>query len=117
MINKSTILRAFFVLTIASVCLFISCKKDKLKVTQDKEFLEVNFKFDPSFPFNSGWQLALKPNGVADIIPGGDIIWRGRYKINGSLLTVKADNETYKFDIINQNEIKEKSSGTILRTK
>lgn len=104
-------------LIISTFFLISACKKDQLTVKQEKEFLQVGFKYDPSFPFNSGWQLTLKPDGIADVLPGGDIIYRGTYKINGSLLTVKVDNETYKFDIINQNEIKEKSSGTILRTK
>lgn len=117
MIIKSNILKTYLAIIFTSIILLSACKKDKLTVNQEKRFLQENFNFDPSFPFNAGWQLTLMPDGVADVIPGGDIIYRGTYKISGSLLTFKSDDVSYKFDIINQKKIKEKSSGTILLLK
>lgn len=115
--QQSAKIRAFIAVLIASILLFSACKKDQLTVNQEKIFLQVDFKATNSSPYNSGWQVTLKPDGVADIIPSGDIIWRGTYEINGSSLTVKTDNQTYQFRIISETEIKEKNSGVVLRLK
>ncbi|WP_316806713.1 hypothetical protein [Pedobacter agri] len=92
-----------------------ACKKDQLTIDQEKRFSEVDFKFDPSFPFNGGWGLTLKPDGVAEVIPGGDIYYRGTYKISGKNITVSTDQTKFKFEILSDTEIKEKQYGTRLR--
>ncbi|RDC55629.1 hypothetical protein DU508_15230 [Pedobacter chinensis] len=109
-----------FILPVFIIALTIflnACKKDQLKVDQEKVFLEADFKFDSSFPYNGGWQVTLKPNGKADILPGGDIVWGGTYKISGKNLTIKSDNKTFKFEILSETEIKEKEYGVLLRLK
>ncbi|MFD0941026.1 hypothetical protein [Pedobacter boryungensis] len=112
--QKLTVIRTFIALFIISIFLLSSCKKDQLIVDQEKVFIQVDHG-DSGFPYNSGWQLTLKPDGIADVLPTGDIVWRGTYKISGSLITVKADNVTYKFEIISKTEIKEKTYGTVLK--
>ncbi|MDN3588686.1 hypothetical protein QWY86_18535 [Pedobacter aquatilis] len=115
--SKSIILKTaiFNISLIVIILLMNSCKKEQLKIDQEKKFSQVDFKFDPTFPYDGGWGLTLKPNGVADIIPGGDIYYRGNYKISGKNLTVTTDHTTFKFDILSETEIKEKQYGTILR--
>ncbi|MFA6277258.1 MAG: hypothetical protein WC622_10945 [Pedobacter sp.] len=112
--QKFTTLKTFIFLLISATLLLSSCKKDQLTVDQEKVFLQVDHG-DSGFPYNSGWHLTLKPDGVADILPGGDIWWRGTYKISGSLITVKADNVTYKFEIVSETEIKDKTYGVVLK--
>lgn len=112
--QKLTAIRTFIALFIISIFLLSSCKKDQLSVDQEKVFLQKDFKASTN-PYDSGWQLTLKPGGVADILPGGDIWWRGTYKISGSLITIKADNVTYKFEIVSKTEIKDKTYGVVLK--
>ena len=115
--SKSTSLKtAVFPVLIAAIILFLSaCKKDKLSIDEEKRFSEVGFKFDPSFPYNGGWGLTLKPDGVAEIVPGGDIYYRGTYKISGKNLTVTTDQTKFKFEILSETEIKDTQYGTVLR--
>ncbi len=99
--------------------LAIGCKKDKIEVTEETVYREQR---DPAVqygPFDGGWQLTLKTDGVADVLPGGDIVYSGTYKISGSKITVKTEqnNETYTFEIISKEEIKEKAYGTILKLR
>lgn len=61
--------------------------------------------------------LTLNPDGTADITPGGDIRYRGTYKINGSTIKVKTEENSYSFEIISEIEIKSKEFGTLLRLK
>lgn len=103
-------------------CMFLltfitSCKKDKLIVDSEKTFLEVDHVL--SNRFDNGWNLILKPDGVADIIPGGDIIYRGTYKIIGRTIKLDSpqDAKTYTFKIISKKEIKESEFGVIMRLK
>jgi hypothetical protein len=112
--QKLTAIRTFIALFIISIFLLSSCKKDQLIVDQEKVFLQVDHG-DSGFPYNSGWHLTLKPGGAAEILPSGDIWWRGTYKISGSLITVKADNVTYKFEILSETEIKDKTYGVVLK--
>ena len=101
---------------IVTLILFLSaCKKDKLSIDEEKRFSEVGFKFDPSFPYNGGWGLTLKPDGAAEVAPGGDIYYRGTYKISGKTLTVTTDQTKFKFEILSETEIKETQYGAILR--
>ena len=70
-------------------------------------------------PFDGGWALTLKPDGTADILPGGDIYYRGTYKISGDNIKVKTDQGAgpFDFEIISETEIKEKQSGVRLALK
>ena len=96
--------------------LFITygCKKDKLVVSDEKRYTQSNFT--PS-EYNSGWMLTLKPDGVAEVLPTGDIYYRGTYKINGSKISVKTQQNSgsYSFEIISDTELKEKEFGILLK--
>lgn len=99
-------------------CFFLNaCKKDQLTIEQEKEFIQVDWKRTSNDVFDNPFTLNLQPNGIADILPYGDIVWRGTYKISGSSLKVVADNQTYKFEIISETEIKLKESGLLLRLR
>lgn len=93
------------------------CKKDQLVVNEEKEFSQVDHV--PGNAYDGGWTLTLRPDGVADVLPGGDIVYRGTYKINGSKIKVKTkqNSGSYTFNIISETDIKEKESGTLLRLK
>lgn len=95
----------------------IGCKKDKLEVNEVKEYSQVDHV--PSNAYDCGWSLTLQPDGTAEIVPSGDIIYRGTYKINGSKIKVRTiqDSGSYIFEIISETEIKEKEYGTLLRLK
>lgn len=105
-----------FLISIFSFILFLSsCKKDQLNVDREKEFVEVGHVSQSGNFYDNSYTLTLMTGGKADILPGGDIVWRGTYQISGKTLTVKADHQTYKFDIISETELKLKGSDTILR--
>jgi hypothetical protein len=91
-----------------------SCKKDKLEVNEVKEYREVGFV--PTDPYFGGWTLTLKTDGVAEVNPGGDIRYGGTYKINGSKIKVKTEQNSgsYTFEIISESKIREQSSGVTL---
>ncbi|RZK38349.1 MAG: hypothetical protein EOO90_22570 [Pedobacter sp.] len=95
----------------------IGCKKDKLEVNEVKEYSQVDHV--TSNAYDGGWSLTLQPDGTAEIVPSGDIIYRGTYKINGSKIKVRTiqDSGSYIFEIISETEIKEKEYGTVLRLK
>jgi hypothetical protein len=100
-------------LALAITLLFTACKKDQLKVDEEKSYFEANHV--SAGPYDGGWQLTLKPDGVADIAPGGDIIYRGTYKINGSKIKVKSETGAFEFKIISDTELKESKHGIVLR--
>ena len=93
------------------------CKKDKLEINEIKEYYQVDHV--PVNPFDGGWALTLRPDGVADVLPGGDISYRGNYKINGSKIKIKIQQNSgsYTFEIISDTEIKEKKLGAHLRLR
>ena len=100
-------------LALALFC-FNACKKDQLSVDGEKEFKEVGHVAMDAY--DGGWRVTLRPDGVADILPGGDIVYRGTYKISGDKLKIKTtDGETFEFKILSETEIKEKEYGTLLR--
>ncbi|MFD2286917.1 hypothetical protein GJU39_09215 [Pedobacter petrophilus] len=103
------------VVVITLILFLFSCKKDQLIVDQDKNYVQVDFKSDQNNPFLGGWGLKLSPDGTADVVPSGDIYYRGTYKINGETITVKTDQETFKFEILSETDIKEKKYGTLMR--
>lgn len=91
------------------------CKKDQLVVNEQKHYSQVDHV--PGNAYDGGWELTLQPGGIAEVLPGGDIVYRGTYKINGSRIKVKTeqDSNSYTFEIISETEIKEKEYGTLLR--
>lgn len=91
------------------------CKKDALKVDEEKEYVQV--RSAPALDLVSGGiDLTLKPNGFASICPGGDIVWSATYDISGKKITIKAKetNTTYRFTIISKDEI-HGSNGEVLK--
>ena len=103
----------------AALVLFVlvtgSCKKDKLAVLEVMRYAQVDHQ--PGNPYDGGWALTLQPDGIADVLPGGDIYYRGMYNISGSKITVKTSQNlgSYTFEIISQTQIKEKEFGTLLK--
>lgn len=83
-----------------------ACKKDALQVNEEKEFIQVNAATATDL-VGGGVDLLLKPNGIAGINPGGDIVWNATYDISGNKLPVKIKetNTKYQFTIISDEEI------------
>ena len=75
---KASCLPIVFILLTLTIT---SCKKDKLEVNEYIQVLEVA----PSDLAGGAMHLILNPDGTADITPGGDISYRGSYKISGSM--------------------------------
>ena len=112
---KLTFVKTHIILVLVMMLILNACKKDQLTVDQEKKFVEVGYVRQSGNFSDNPYTLTLMTDDKADILPGGDIVSRGTYKINGKNLTVKADNQTFKFDILSENEIKIKGSETILR--
>lgn len=112
---KSYGLPAFIFLTLLTFT--IGCKKDQLVVNEEKVYSEVGAGSNPNSL--GGWGLTLRPDGTADIVPGGDIAYRGTYKINGASINVKTEQNSgsYTFKIISNTEIKESKYGTVLKLR
>lgn len=81
---------------------FQACKKALVNV--EKRFVEQG-KTSSEIGFG-GIILTLYPNGNADILYGGDMGFRGTYKIKESKLEVKEGNKTTKFKIISDTELR-----------
>lgn len=103
------VLLALFAITLNA------CKKDALNVKQEKTFVQVGAT-GSNLGFG-GVILTLLPDGKADLMLGGDIVWRGTYSISGKNIKVVIDGETklYRFTIVSENEIKYNETGAILR--
>lgn len=89
-----------------TIC-FTACKKDALKVNEEKRYAQTNAQ-PPTDPIlGTAVHLTLKPNGRADILPGGDIVWAGSYDISGTKLTVKVDelDMKFRFTIVSEEEL------------
>lgn len=114
-IFKSYCIPAFIFLMLLT--LTMGCKKDQLVVNEEKVYSEVGVGSNPSSL--GGWGLSLRPDGTADIVPGGDIAYRGTYNINGASIKVKTEqnSQTYTFKIISNTEIKEAKYGTVLKLR
>ena len=113
---KSYLLFVFFFTLITIVA--AGCKKDKITIDQEKSFVQV----DPPRVVNNSLEggsmhLTLKPDGIADINPGGDIVYGGTYKIKGDQLKIKVNEfkDDFEFKILSDTDIKEKDSGIVLR--
>lgn len=101
-----------------AVSVFLSaCKKDKIDVDKEKVFLQVDVPKDTMPGYIGSWSVTLKPDGTAEVVPSGDIVYIGKYDIKGSSLKVKTQYEDFEFDILSSTEIKDKEYGVILRLK
>ncbi len=78
--------------------------KDALEVNVEKTFMEQG-KTSSEIGFG-GIILTLYPGGRADILYGGDIVYRGTYKIKGSKLEVKEEGNVTKFKVISDTELR-----------
>jgi len=83
-----------------------ACKKDALKVDTEKRYVEKT-SAPPTDLAGGAMNLVLKPGGVADLNPGGDIVYRGTYDISGKKITVKIPDldMKYRFTIISDQEL------------
>ncbi len=86
------------------------CKKDVLTVNEIKTFQEIDHVSE--YRFDSEWSLTMKPDGTADILPGGDIYYRGDYKISGNNIKVTTEQNagSFDFEIISVTELSEKNT-------
>jgi len=85
---------------------FSACKKDAIKIDTEKRYTQE--KSVPATDLAGGaMTLVLKPDGMADFNPGGDIVYRGNYDISGKKITVKIPDldMKYKFTIISEQEL------------
>ena len=95
--NIFTIACCIILLTISS------CKKDALEINTDQTYVEQGVTAgDIGF---GGIILTLMPDGKADLLPGGDIMERGTYKISGKNITVTIQDKEFKFDVVSQSEL------------
>lgn len=108
-------MKHLFILLVSTLLCFSSCKKDQLVIDVEKEFVQIEPKVVLNNPYGGGWILKLKPGGVADIIPSGDIAYNGTYKINGSSVKVKTEQESFIFEIISETNIENKKYGVVLK--
>jgi hypothetical protein len=105
----------FFILLCIPIFLLAGgCRKDEIVVDQTKEYRELGHVSTDAY--DGGWALTLQPDGVAEVTPGGDIRYRGTYKINGTRIKVKTpqDAGSYTFEIISRTEIRETEYGATL---
>lgn len=94
------------ILLLMALC-FGACKKDALKVDTEKTYVQPRTSPATSLE-DGGFWLTLKPGGKADILPGGDIVWRATYDISGTKITVKIaeTDQKFKFTIISDDELR-----------
>ncbi len=112
-LKSISLANVFLLIIITSV----GCKKELLIVNETKTFQEIDHV--SKHRFDNGWSLTLKPDGTADILPGGDIYYRGAYKISGNNIKVTTEQNAgpFEFEIISAAEIKEKQYGVRLALK
>ncbi len=98
-------MKKLVVLTLLSLFTFLfqACK-DALEVDVEKTFVEQG-KASSDIGFG-GIILTLYPDGKAGILYGGDIVYRGTYKIKGNKLEVKEEANVTKFKIISDTELR-----------
>jgi hypothetical protein len=95
---------------------FLGCKKEKLVINIDKEFVQIDPKPTTSM-YGGIWVLRVKPDGTASVVPGGDISFRATYQIKSSTIKVVTDYKTFEFSVLSRTKIKEKEYGTILSSE
>ena len=86
---------------------FLGCKKEKLVINMDKEFLQIDPKPTTSM-YGGMWVLRVKLDGTANIVPGGDISFKATYQIKSSTMKVVTDYKTFEFSVLSRTKIKEK---------
>ncbi len=102
----------------ASLCLlvitiFISCQKSDLEVETEKSYVDLNHV--PTHDLDGRYSITLYPDGKANMLPTGDIMLRGTYKIKGSKLYVYIKEfQNTEFDILSKKEIRETNGSRIL---
>jgi hypothetical protein len=97
-------MKKYLIITFCSLLFaFTSCKK-ALDINVDKTYVEEGVSAS-SLGFGGIW-VTLMPDGKADLLPGGDIVERGTYEINGKNLTVTLSDQTFKFFIISDTELR-----------
>lgn len=107
------ILTALFI----GINILIFCKKDQLNIDREKTYVQNEPQPIVANSYFGGWYLTLYPDGVADINPGGDIVYRGTYKISGSSLKIKIEQDSYKFRIISSTKISYDKYNMVLQLK
>lgn len=109
LLKASRILIVLFIFILTTT----GCKKDKLEVDGVQDFIGL-LQVAPGELVPRAMHLSLNPDGTANFSPGGDVSYRGTYKINGAKMKVKTDEDSYIFEIISDTEIKSKEFGTVL---
>jgi hypothetical protein len=92
---------------------FSACKKDQLNVDVEKTYVDKSHKGSGTF-YDNPFTLKLSPGHIADILPSGDIMNRGSYKINGDKIKVKSEIGNFEFKIISPTELKDLTYGKTL---
>jgi hypothetical protein len=115
--SKFSALTSYFLAALLIISLTFSlsgCKKDQLTVKDVTYFQQIGHVATNAY--DGGWGLTLHPDGRADLLPGGDVSYRGSYDIKGSRIKVKTEQntQTYTFEVISDTEIREKSTGLML---
>lgn len=96
-------------LFILLLAIFTTCsKKESLPLCEDETtYSQVNAppSTDPIVQY--GYRITLLDDDRVDILPGGDIVYRGTYSIKGNILeiTVAQLDTKFKFTIISDNEL------------
>lgn len=96
---------------------FFSCEKlDEPEILGTYTYIPegCNPGADPEFDCSS--TLTLSPNGVADLLPSGDIIYRTSFKIRGEkIIVAKADEviDQYVFRYIDNSTLKNERDGAL----
>jgi hypothetical protein len=100
-------MKKFTFLILGIVSCLMACKKDALKIKEDKEYIQINAREPVSAYENSAIYLTLKPNGKADVLPGGDIVYRASYKIKGKKIKVEIADISLRltFTIVSPSEL------------
>jgi len=93
------------ILLLTVILLSTSCKK-KIDVESEKTFYEINVPPPSDSIFNSAMSVTLFPDGKADILPVGDVVERGTYKLYYNKLVVMIASKKYEFLILSNNQIK-----------
>lgn len=89
----------------------ISCKKDAINIGKGKEkhYSQINASHIFDYEMSNAIELTLYPHGEANLIPGGDVGYKSKYKIKGKQITVEImppNQLTMHFTIISEKELR-----------
>lgn len=95
-----------------------ACKKDALTIDAEKIYVQSNAAKATDPMFSNALYLSLKPDGIAGINPGGDIIYQASYKIKGDKITVSVTdfNMKFKFIVISDSELHGENGEVLTRS-